>query len=165
MKSNIFKNATSKGTIVLILVFLVCYLLTTLYYIFNKGGRLYLYSEKSDSNPIFYESRRKLLIKNLSLIDRLFVIGYHGGYVDGLDDLRNANTGKKNFDMDALKKRIDDQGTCTLSGKEVSMYAYYYTYTLFGMPYKEYVITCKQIEIKSPIDYLLQRKTVRFLNN
>ncbi len=168
MKLAVFRNKAVRTIGLIVLVFVVCYVITTVYYMYRDSGTLYLYSEKSDTDPILYDSRRKLLIKNLSFIDRLFVIGYHGGYVDGFeykDTWMKHEDYNESDDLAFLNKIIENQGTCTLGGKEVSMYAYYYTYTFFGIPYNEYVITCKQVEIKSTIDYLLQRKSVRPLSN
>lgn len=150
--------------IIVLFAYLLFYILTSIFYILYQDNKFYLYTQKSDSNPVFYESRRKLLIKNLSLIDRFFVVGYHGGFVDGFEykeSWMKREDYEESRSLSFLNKIIQDQGICTLGGKEVSMYAYYYTYTLFGLPYNEYVITCNQVKITSPLGHVLKKEIIK----
>lgn len=161
-KSQIKKNQL---IIFVLSFFIAAYCVTTLYYKFHNNGMKYLYSQKSDASPVLYESRRIKLIKNLSLIDRILILGYSGGYVDSLDDLKKIDAGVYDFDKESVLKRINELGTCQLGGKTVSMYAYYDTYTLFGLPYKEFVITCKEVQSKSILDFLFNRANIKSLND
>ncbi len=164
MRSIFPKRKSLRRVILFLAVFVLFYLSTSIFYLLYKNGSLYLYSQKSDSTPIYYEARRKLLIKNLSFIDKFFVVGYHGGYVDGFEykeSWMKRNDYNESHDLPFLNKIIEDQGICKINGNEVNMYAYYYTYTFFGIPYNEYVITCKQVEITTPLSQIMNKKIIK----
>lgn len=137
--------------LILITSFLTAHIATLLYYLVAENGQHSLFIKRT--NPDF-EVRRQLLLKNMSLADKLFTVGYTSGFVDNLKDMELAKQ-KENDDfyLSAQKNSIE-MGICEFNGKTVSMYAYYELRTTLGLQHKEYVITCKQVETRDIQDYL-----------
>jgi hypothetical protein len=137
--------------LILITSFLTAHLVTLFYYLVAENGQHSLFIKRTNQD---FEIRRQLLLKNMSLVDKLFTVGYTSGFVDNLKDMELAEQkGNTNFYLSA-QKNAEKMGTCEFNGKTVSMYAYYELRTTLGLQHKEYVITCKQVETKDIKGYL-----------
>jgi hypothetical protein len=112
--------------------------------IFLQGGVKYIYTPNPDAAM---EEIRQKVLKELTPIDRLFIVYYEPAYTDHLSAYRNAEAKGDTDLMERFKEDIDKAGICELNNKQISPYIYVRTYTTLHWPYKKFTFDCNSADI------------------
>ncbi len=114
--------------------YIAAYCATSIYIaFFYNNGDSYVYTKKTD--PTIEELRLRIL-KNMSVVDRLFIIYANYGVMDSLEMYQHA-LAENNTQLAArLLIEVEKLGTCDLQGKRGSYYVYADTETIFRLYYK-----------------------------